>query len=124
MNLELRKAALEADGWMVDSKGFLHHPDCPVQKTPEHLCGYHSGRNCGVIRIAPAVESDPGVSETWFLAWCEKNGWDWELKRAPHRKGFCVILWSNDGHGHVYDGTTCSEARAKAVVKAGRKNAI
>lgn len=126
VNLELRKAALEASGWKFvkvksDAPGGFswrvgeHAPDFGITDRTLDL----------ILPRLPAVESDPGVSESWFLAWCDKERWDWTLQNTS--RGYRVMLLAMPHkpapHQLKYEiyGDSLSEARAKAVVEAGRK---
>lgn len=113
MNLELRKAALEATGFAL-----LHDWDCPQIDGAE---------SCSCM----AIESDPQYSEPWFLAWCEKNGYSFYLYgpiRHPQKLhlaglyGCEVATWNGNFYNPKWEayGTTPSEARAKAVIEASK----
>jgi hypothetical protein len=144
MNLELRKAALEADGyWLYRgrsvTRGFSKPQIAfsPLGKNGGHVHGLFDPHGFDVLAIAeatddelrrkaPAVESDPGASEPWFLEWCEKNGYEGTVSRFLDGTSNAAIF-QMDGTKAVrivdVDAPTNSEARAKAVVEAARRKA-
>ena len=132
MNLKLRKQALEADGWTstpyLDSF-MMHELDCIALGSGRPNLFSDCREGCAYLPQAPAVESDPGLSEPWFLEWCEKNKANWKIHDyfadVYHimRYFICTIWLPVDAHsGFVYEqrGVTPSEARAKAVVETRR----
>ena len=115
--LELRRRALERTGWT--DIGHCRHPTLLSGIFPK---GARHGGMCDAIngRLAhlPAVESDAGISEPWFLEWCEKNGWLFTLTLDVN--GLRLELFRRSRHIASFEvsGATPSEARARAVVAA------
>lgn len=135
--LELRKAACEALGYWWEggtTSGYWHTGKCPRPALPAHNGCDYAGHPQRVAEFAkpeeslPAIESDSSVSESMFLEWCEKKGYEWRLTSAHHRKGICLTIWDCIGLAmatsmnvvHV-DGSTPSEARARAIVEASKR---
>lgn len=115
--LALRKAACEVIGFHITEQpeGFrLNWPRGsfgPCRKSPEEAWRFDSA--------TVAIESDPAVSEPMFLEWCAKNGFSWEMWSAFDGTAvvFCLLI-----HGsRRVKGAIPSEARARAIVEAGRK---
>ncbi len=118
-DLELRRKALEASGWTDEC------PDDPKRGCESYIC-----RSDGMGRFRhkntlPAVESDPGVSEPWFLEWCGKRGYWARMTMTSKRVGIMLeVPYKGMAAGHYIcdvEGATPSEARAKAVIEAARK---
>lgn len=120
--LDLRRAALEALGWKTEwysgDAWWLVNPDgnklCGDEEEPDSLWS-----------SAPAIESDPAVSEPMFLEWCEKNGYSWLIYNASGRVDVIIRDRENDadsltGHAWSASGSTPSEARARAIVAASQ----
>lgn len=125
--LELRRAACEVLGWRTGDR-FWHHPWCVEDSGCVAACGIGKNNIAGL----PAIESDPAISEPLFLEWCERNDWRFELfgpikhPQKPRLDGLfgCRLAkWTNEYYDpriEVY-GSAPSEARARAIVKAGVK---
>ncbi len=120
VNLELRRAALEACGWKFvqvksDAPGGFswrvgeHAPDFGITDRSMEL----------ILPRLPAIEHDPAVSEPMFLAWCEKNGYEWELMTCrPHDTWteLHYVLWVHRAEPEFeVEAADCSTARAKAM---------
>ena len=125
--LGLRKQALEATGW-TNIMPCLHRPllsgHFPKGARPDGMCDSIGG----LLAHLPAVESDPGISEPWFLEWCEKHDIAWEMTcNNPGGTIWLDVADSttrlNDSCRHTFvNGSTPSECRARAVLAASRSN--
>ena len=126
--LELRKAACEALGYWWEggpSVGFWHTPKCCRPSLPGHDgCDFEGHPQRGFIEDAlPAIESDPAVSEPMFLEWCEKKKYYWEIRGGGELPCECSIFdyeGSMEGCIVTASGSTLSEARARAIMEAGK----
>ena len=134
--LPLRKAACEALGWR-----WVRHYEigkfCFVLTDPVELAKWkpefiYNSESLTVdhdidMSRAPAIESDPAASEPLFLDWCAKHsmsfymshnvGADYFVNVVEHRPNASTTLGRLDVH---VTGSTPSEARARAIVKAGK----
>lgn len=100
------KPAASGDGWAKPSG--WHYPDGSF--------AWFSGR--AIVETLPAYESDPAVSEPWFLEWCEKNEWFFTLRNDALDCKYSVHIFKQEDetpHFRVV-GNTPSECRAKAVL--------
>ena len=132
--LELRKAALEALGyrlfWIGD--GFLYHevilpsnPPFVLKEDQKKLWeevpfGQISDKDCAKL---PRIESDPAVSEPEFLKWCKVKGYGFDL--YTDGSGFLLLIFTRAEPVHrvgsPVEGSTPSEARARAIVEGSRR---
>ncbi len=120
-NLFLRKSALEADGWRSVRFGLSWALISPSGPRPEAAL-YLSEND--VWQDAPAVESDPGVSEPWFLEWCAKRAIQWNISSTQSGRAV-VVLFIGDANSNDevnVSGATPSEARAKCVLAAATRS--
>lgn len=122
---ELRRRALEATGWT--DIGHCRHPTLlsgifPKGARHDGMCDAINGR----LAHLPAVESDAGISEPWFMEWCEKNKRYWSVSRCTFEGRPEMNYFEARIEGHMPEpwrliigkGATPSEARARAVVAA------
>lgn len=130
--LELRKAACEALGWSLFRIGEYLQLLMPGGT----LAGEQWGKNSAawpilIDRYAPAIESDPAVSEPLFLEWLSNTQ---RIARMWMADSECHLeLFRNDDEAIAdrecgddtpeFDvrGATPSEARARAIVAAKEK---
>jgi len=115
LNLELRKAALEASGqWpalhVVPDRDRCSNCDAAYQDISEFCT------------VGPAVESDPGVSEPWIDEFCKRGPKQmyWTVRRSLNNEYCCSIVGCGGTLAKQYDQSP-SAARAKAVIEAARK---
>ncbi len=134
--LNLRKTACEALGmkiWIADGKhGYALSGGCIVYSAgglyfdtgKKYESKFESSKGkIPIVEPLPAIESDPAVSEPMLDEFCKARGLYWRVSRNGlpiERKFFCSI---EDGSCHVIalaDGSTPSEARARAIVEASK----
>lgn len=137
-NLELRRDALLASGWKwamkfaySETEYWLIPPDEQHAFKPDYLLTQAELPKDAILHLSlrtPAVEDDPGESEPWFLEWCEKNGFQWQLNTCNPHDGFeavHVVAWiynSENDMDFEAEADTPSLARAKAVIQASLKS--
>lgn len=118
--LELRKAACEALG-ITHPHTVNHDEQQAEQSDPCVLCGiarhsHHKGM--------PAIESDPAVSESMFLEWCAKEGYEsslWIDRESCEVSLFKEGADVDEGYALIAKvGSTPSEARARCIVAASQ----
>lgn len=113
--LELRKAACEALGWKRNER-------LPTWPNP----GWR-GPSGNLTCDLPAIESDPAVSESMFLEWCDKNRFDSALETCFDGRPSCRVFNRHTAPTVPIElvamafGDTPSEARARAIVAAQTK---
>ena len=132
VDLELRKQALEATGWRclsnsrkADSVWTGTPPESWFRWSPAEVMEIENGFISEEIALkcAPAVESEAGISEPWFLEWCEKHKMWFRLVNigdfGKQEYEICLYRDALDAKPFVLaEGATPSEARARAVVTA------
>lgn len=123
IDLELRRKALAADGWQfgqVASDAPLGYSwrACP-ERSSDLAYGISERTLEAVLIQLPAVEHDPGVSENWFLAICQRNAWHAEMEYRIDGTAVCK-LWKSRVDLIEIKGNDPSDARAKAVVAASK----
>lgn len=125
MDLELRKAALEATGYKVVAGAANRYWRVVGPNGEQYGTVYDDAGPEAAWQFAPEIEDSSGVSEPWFLEWCEKNEVCWQIQTCePHGEhtGLHYVAWLHD-HSDMdieAEGLTPSEARAKAVVEASK----
>lgn len=138
IDIELRRKALEASGWKIESRRVIRHactdPTDLVNRTfilkPNGGIAVSFNTDAyattDVAEFLPAVEHDPRISEPWFLAWCEKHNFEWSLQTCnPHDQWAAphIVLWIANHELDVdfeVEGATMSECRAKAVIASNK----
>lgn len=125
MNLELRRQALEADGWKIVNTGALDgcvHPWFEWIRMDGTRTNMRWTTPDGVLAHCnsglPAIESSPAAFWPWFLAWCDKNGYKECWMLMPSAGGFHFTIVRRSSEGSI-DGGNDIDVRAATIEEAG-----
>ena len=113
IDLELRRKALEANGWTHVE--YCRHPHELIGIAPH---GVFAVQCSGVLAHLPAVESDPGVAINLLIEYSNKHDLQWSLdKDTEHVGNVTCLLYAIEVVRDIH-AETCSTEPATAICQA------